>query len=182
MTAMAPHDRASVPEKSSIAIVSPDALGSDVLQGLLAIWNERRAERLMPARSDFSPRAIGQLLKYVSLVRVMSGGDDYEFRIIGDVHVQAYGTRHQGKCLSEVMNEAQGFGRALKKSFDVVVRSRGPIAYSGVIGRDAGEARFVALESLFLPLGDDDDRVDHIVTAGVYVPRRGYWPDETTGA
>lgn len=130
----------------------------------------------MPSRCGFAPRAIGHLLAYVSLVRVLPEHDDYEFRIIGNAHVQAYGTYDQGKCLSDVAKKAPGYGRALKESLDAVVKSRKPIAYSGVVGCDVGEARFVAFESLFLPLGEYENAVDHIVTAAVYVPRGGVWP------
>ncbi len=162
-------------ERSSIAVVSLDMIESDILRELLAIWNGRRAGRAMPSRRDFVPRAVGHLLQYVSLVRVLPERDNYEFRIIGDAHVQAYGTNDQGKCLSDVAKTSPDFGRALKKTLDAVVESLRPIAYGGAIGRDVGETRFVSFESLFLPLGDDES-VDHIISAAVYVPRGGVWP------
>lgn len=167
-----------VPEKSSVAAIAPAELEAPDLLDILAIWNEKRAGRLLPARGDVLPGPMGRRLRNVSLLSVLDG--DYEFRIIGDTHVQAYGARHQGKRLSEVIAMAPGFGDALKKSVDIVVRKRIPIAYRGAIGRDVGEARFVWLETLFLPLGSTDEAVDHVMTASVYVPRDGIWPSSPT--
>ena len=165
------------PEKSAVEIIAPEALKSEILQSLASVWKANRERGGMPRRASLLPRGIGNLLKYVSLVRVVPERSDYEFRIIGDIHVQAYGTRHQGKCLSDVAKEAPKFARMLQRSLDAVVKAKKPIAYRGIIGRDAGDSRFIALESVFLPLSEDGTSVDHIMTAGIYTPRGGYWTD-----
>lgn len=168
------------PEKSSVTRVTPAELSSGMIRDVFAVWNERRANRLMPARENIVPHGIARHLKHVSLMRAIPESEDYEFRIIGDAHVRAYGTRHQGKHLSDLMAEAPGFALALKKSLDKVVSSRAPLAFCGVIGRDLGEARFITLESVFLPIGDSDERVDHIIVVSIYVPRNGFWRESPT--
>jgi hypothetical protein len=157
--------------------ISLAEIDSPELRDILAIWNERRQNRSMPTRENIVPRALGHLVRNVSLVGVISGEEDYEFRVVGGVHVQAYGVNQQGKRLSDVLIEAPGFGGRLKASLDTVVETRAPLAYRGKIGRDVGNARFVWLETAFLPLGTSDAVVDHILIATVYAPLNGIWPN-----
>jgi hypothetical protein len=167
---------AAAPQKSSVEKIAPNDVSSREMQGVLSIWTERRAGRLMPARDDVLPRAMSRYLPNISLVKVLASELDYEFRIVGNVHAQAYGTRDQGIRMSDVIARDAGFGHALKASFDAVVRKRAPVAYRGPVGLDVGPARFVWLETLFLPLGNTDETVDHLLNAGTYMPLNGAWP------
>jgi len=62
---------AAVPEKSSVAVVATTDLTSRELNEIVAAWNDRRANRLMPARGDLLPRALGRHLPNVSLLSVL---------------------------------------------------------------------------------------------------------------
>ena len=166
------------PDTSSVAAIPPAELEARELLEIYAVWNRHKADRVMPSRTDVLPSPMGRHIKNISLLSVLDG--DYEFRIIGEAHIQAYGERHQGKLLSEVTALAPAFGSVLKRSVDIVVRKRIPIAYRGAIGRDVGNARFVWIETMFLPLGQTDDAVDHVMTASVYVPRNGMWDSSPT--
>ena len=161
-----------VPEKSSVLAISPAELNSSDLRNIYSIWDEKRQSRTMPARNDLLPRALGRCLRNVSLIGIPPGDRDYEFRVIGDVHVQAYGKR-----MSDLIAVAPGFGRVMKATLDTVFNTRAPLAFRGMIGRDAGDARFVWLETIYLPLGAVNDAVDHIIVATVYAPRNGTWPN-----
>lgn len=167
----------TVPETSSVAPISIAEIDSKELQDIVTIWNRWRGGRSMAARSDVAPKTLGRLVRNISLLRVLSTDEDYEFRITGSAHTQAYGASKANKRLSEVLAEAPGFGRRLKNCLDLVVETREPAAYRGKIGRDVGDARFVWLETVFLPLGDSDAAVDHILIATVYVPVNGIWPN-----
>jgi hypothetical protein len=160
-----------VPQESSVVRIALADLRSEELVEIVAIWNRRRGDRLMPARDDLLPRAVGRLLRNVSLLKVVPESGDYEFRVVGDVHVQAYGSSHQGARLSDVISEAPVYGSILKATLDSVVKKRRPIAYRGAVGQDVGDAQFVWLETVFLPLGVDGDTVDHVINASVYVQR-----------
>jgi hypothetical protein len=168
------------PEQSSVAAIAPSDLEAPELLEIFAVWNSRRGARLMPARTDVLPAPMRRHIRNVSLLSVLDG--DYEFRVIGEAHIQAYGARHQGKRMSELMAIAPKFAGVLKHSVDIVVRKRIPIAYRGAIGRDVGEARFVWIETMFLPLGQTDEAVDHVMTASIYVPRNGVWDRTPTFA
>src|ERR1700709_1181084 len=90
------------PDKTEIWEVAAEAIEATEIRWVFAIWNEQRGIRSMPSREDMSPRRLGRLLQNVSLVRVLAESHDYEFRIVGDVHVQVYGASGVRLKLSEV--------------------------------------------------------------------------------
>jgi hypothetical protein len=178
MPPLEPESRLNVvPEKSSISAISLTEIASRELQEVISIWRTWCRDRPMPERDDVVPRGLGRLLPSISIVRVVRDEQDYEFRIIGGAHTQAYGVSQQSKKLSDVIVQAPGFGRRLKASLDEVVETLAPVAYRGKIGRDVGEARFVWLETVFLPVGGANDGVDHVMIATVYAPLGGVWPN-----
>ena len=59
----------------------------------------------------------------------------------------------------------------IKSTYDRVVRKGEPVAMRGWIERGAKKSELVYCEYLFLPLGDSDKTVDHILVFAVYVPR-----------
>lgn len=166
-----------VPEKSTVSPIALSDINSPQLKEVVAVWNRWRQDRPMPTRDEMAPRDLGRLLPNISVVKVVAGEDDYEFRIVGGAHTQAYGASHQGKRVSDVLVEAPGFGERLKACFDSVVSSREPIAYRGKVGRDVGNARFVWVETVFLPLGTASAGVDHVMVGTIYVPLGGVWPN-----
>ncbi len=58
------------------------------------------------------------------------------------------------------------FGVHLKTSYDVVRMTISAYTYRGAIGMDIPTARFVWFETCYLPLGDAQDAVDHILHCG----------------
>jgi hypothetical protein len=167
------EDRDSL-DKSSVEAIALADIESEQVQAIVAAWQRLRGMHAMPKRDALSPRDLGHAAAHISLARVIADSDDYEFRIIGDAHVQAYGTSYQGRNVSDVIAQSPRFGRQLKASYDLVRTIRRPYAFRGFIGRDVADARFVWFETAYLPFGDDDT-VDHILNAAVYRPRNGSW-------
>jgi hypothetical protein len=167
---------AALPAQSSIETVHFPDLESFEVRRMAAAWQTLRGARLMPSRDALSLRDLKSIAPNISVVRVMDDGEDYEFRIIGDAHVQAYGVSYQGRRLSDVMRDSPRFGRQLKSSYEMIRTARHPSAFRGFIGRDVPDARFAWFETAYFPFGSTDDDVDHIVNAAVYTPRSGAWP------
>jgi hypothetical protein len=159
--------------KSTIEKIPLSDLRTHEMIEVLAIWHAHRHGREMPSRNDLVPRAIGRYLRNVSLLRVLQLERDYEFRIVGDAHIEAYGARNQGKRVSELMLDAPAFAELLKASLDLVVRKRAPIAYRGVFAREDDKTRFSQLETLYAPMASTDGSVDYILNACVYDMRSG---------
>ncbi|MBI3677301.1 MAG: PAS domain-containing protein [Proteobacteria bacterium] len=166
---------AVLPKVSSGGRIALDELENAPLISLTENWNRMRRERPFPARTELTPKSIGRFLRNISIVYALDEGRDYEFRIIGDAHVEAYEASFQGKKMSDLIAASPAFGAALKAAYDNVRIKKRPLAFRGLMGRDFPDVRFVYHESVYLPFGPSDDRVDHIVTASVYVPRDGSW-------
>ncbi len=141
----------------------------------IAHWRRIRGSRRFPARSDLSPRDISGILRHTVLLRVLDRGADYEYRIVGDAHTVAHGFSMQGKRLSQMDDYAPGYGTILKTIYDPVVLQRAAFGLRGWISRGEGELEFIHSESVFLPLGPDDDTVDHVLNFSVYTLPRGVY-------
>src|ERR1700743_714293 len=165
----------SAPETSSIVPVLFGDVESDAVRAAHTAWERWCGGRAMPHRNDISLRDLGVHAANVSLVHALPHESDYEFRVIGDAHIQAYGVNNQGKRMSEVIANSPRFGKLLKASYDMVRAMRRPYAFRGIMGRDAPHTRFVWVETCYLPLGPSPDEVDYVMNATTYVPRGGVW-------
>ena len=143
-----------------------------LLEGL-ALWDRLREDRQYPPRSAMTPRLLKPLLRNTTLLRVINGGEDYEYRIVGDAYVMAHGTSYQGMRWSETGKVSKGFQKFIKPVYDRIVRDGEPVATRGWIERGGSSTGHVYCEYVYLPLGDDAMGVDHILAFAVYIRRDG---------
>jgi hypothetical protein len=143
-----------------------------LLEGL-ALWRSLCGGRKYPPRSAVTPRILKPLLRNTMLLRVIDGGRDYEYRIVGDAYVMAHGVSFQGKCWSQIENLSPGFHAYVKPIYDKIVRAGEPLATRGWIERGADSTGHVYCEYIYLPLGASDGSVDHILVFAVYIRRDG---------
>jgi hypothetical protein len=109
------------------------------------------------------------ILRDMILVKIIDGGADYEYRIVGDAQVQAFSIPLQGRRISEIAVTAPWFSQIATVTYEYVRRSGEPLAIRGRTGSEFPEARFVYHESVFLPLGANDAAVDHILIVSTNV-------------
>jgi hypothetical protein len=152
-------------------IIDLDQVESPIVRSGIGYWRRLCGERKYPERSAVTPSEIRGLLRNTVLIRVVDGGQDFDYRIVGDAHVIAYGFSMQGRFLSEMEEYAPGHGPVLKGLYSSVVRRRTPFALRGWLERGESHKQYIYSESVFMPLGDTDDAVDHILNFSVYVPR-----------
>lgn len=169
-----PADELVIPEFSSGRVIPLDHVESLTLRQIADHWNGLRGYRGFPSRTDFKPVNLKRLLRHITLLRVIDDGTDYQFRVMGDVHVQAYGENFSNTMLSEMAHQHPKFAEGLKIFYEGVRMGRQPVAYRGWIGRDMPETKYSFHEVIYLPLGENDATVDHLVVAGVYVGRGGF--------
>jgi hypothetical protein len=165
----------SVPERSSVVPIAFADIESERVRAVYEAWLRWRGARPMPTRNEISLRDLGNAAANISLVHAMPQQSDYEFRVIGDAHIQAYGVNFQGRRMSDALRFSPRHGKILKASYDMVCAMRRPYAFRGVVGRDAPKARFVRFETCYLPLGPSPDEVDYVINAAFYTPRDGGW-------
>jgi hypothetical protein len=165
----------AIPDKTVIVPAGPDQFESPEIHGVYRIWTETRGERPMPTREEMLPRPLARYLRNVSLVRIIPEAQDYEMRIIGDAHAEAYGWNGQGLRLSQLRASAPEMVEMLRDSYDLVRTFRRPLGFRGILGRDITQAKFDWFETLYLPLGSGGV-VDHVLNTSVYRPKDGQWP------
>ncbi|MEI9991380.1 MAG: PAS domain-containing protein [Rhizomicrobium sp.] len=158
-------------DKSSVYVVSLDELDNAVVRTGANYWRGLKGGRKLPARSQLKPRDMSAILRNVVLVKVIDGGKDYEYRITGDAHVQAYGLTFKDLRVSQVKAAAPEFGRMMHSLYEHVRSTADPFAVRGWVGRELPDAHFVYYESAFLPLAEDGETVDHILVVSIYVPK-----------
>lgn len=159
------------PRKRTSKCIPLSEVDSAILLDGIAMWRTLSGGRRFPSRSDVTPRALKPLLRNTKLVRVMDGGQDYEYRIVGDAYVLAHGVSFQSKRWSETADLLPDYHDYVKPIYDRVVRDGEPVATRGWIGRCAGSTGHVYSEYVFLPLGDGE--VDHILVFAVYIRSDG---------
>ncbi len=162
-----------LPENAS-AVVPLQTIESPILRQAVAYWDELRGARAYPAREDMKPRDLTPLLRNIVLLRLLDGGKDYEYRIVGDAHVIAHGFTMQGLRVSDVDSYAPGYGTVLKSLYDRAVRRREAYAFRGWLQRSDRNQRYLYSESVFMPMGPAGEAIDHVLTVSVYTPRDSF--------
>lgn len=133
----------------------------------LGVWERLRGEKHFPSRPQMSPREMSGLLRNTVLVKVLDGGAEFQFRIVGDAIVMAQGTSFQGMTMTEIDQALPGYGSMLREVYTRICKTGEPLAFRGWFERSADKRPFFH-ESLVLPLGEDGQNVDHILVLGVY--------------
>ena len=141
-------------------------LRDQILLQALAVWNETKGAARFPAREAMTPRIMAPFLRNIVLVRVLDGGKEFEFRIVGDAIVQVQGGAFQGLTLTQIDEKLPGYGATLKPIYAAVVAEGSPRAYRGHVP-DGPVKRAFSHESILLPLGTEA-AVDHILVVGAY--------------
>lgn len=160
----------ALPRLRAVEQITVADLESDELRRIVALWDKWRGGRAMPERRDIAMKDLGRHLNKISLIRVIDDGLDYEFRVIGDAHVEVYDSTFHGKRMSDVSALSGKIGKMLRTPFELVRTTRQAIAFRGLIGREFTHAHFSWFEACYLPFGNPETGVDHILNAAVYKP------------
>jgi hypothetical protein len=149
--------------------IAIDGLESPLLRQAVDIWNTGRGAKAFPTRDQMGPQEMRAFLRNVSLFRVLDGGADFEWRVMGDAAVQAYGRSYQGMNTGELNDVQPGMGDVIKRVCGTVVRERGPLAFRGRLLKGKDSALYQ--ETVMLPLGPDESIVESILVIGTYTPQ-----------
>ncbi|MGA7674634.1 MAG: PAS domain-containing protein [Rhizomicrobium sp.] len=156
-------------DETAIQVVTLEGLESPIVKLAADYWCSLRNGRRFPAHEDLYPRDMARILRDTILVKIIEQGADYEYRILGDAQVQAYSIPLQGRRISDIADIAPWFRQIAMTTYEYVRQSGEPLAMRGSVGREFPEAKFVYHESLFLPLGDNENAVDHLLIVSTNV-------------
>lgn len=132
---------------------------------LHSLWNEKRGQRPFPAKDAITPREIKEHLAYAAILRVLDGGNDFEYRLAGEALNRAFGGSLHGRKVSELSNVSMftDLDALMDAVFRPIVAEPRPIAVRFEF--ELPDHSTFWREALHLPLGDDDRAVDHILAA-----------------
>jgi len=131
---------------------------------LYAYWDECRAGRIMPLRSDINPAAFPRHLPGILLVDVRWEPMEFIYRVVGTREVEARGCNPTGKPVA-----GNWFGSDRDRVLDNYryVATKASILYDYDPFRTK-DGHFLVDESLFMPLSFAGARVDQVLVYSHY--------------
>jgi len=147
--------------------IDPSDVQNPLLRKAMDLWTNLKGARPFPARTEITPRNMADFLRNTVLVRVIDGGTEFEFRIVGDAIVHVQGESFRGMTTAEIDVRIPSYGAMLKHIYSRVVEKRQPFAYRGWFVQPSSHRAFFH-ESILLPLGPSADAVDHLLIVGIY--------------
>ncbi len=126
-------------------------------------WQRQRGTRKFPARGQIRPNEIAAALSHFSLIKVWEGGADFEVRIAGDAMNYAYRAPLNGRLISDIATDLPQMASRWRHIFGEILATGTPLAVRTHAGHDLPETNFSDSEAVFLPLGENDETVDHLL-------------------
>lgn len=150
------------------------------LARLLDYWRGKRGNRPAPARRNIRPMELGPLIPIVHLIDVHQDPLGFCHRLVGAEIVDRVGRDVTGKWVDEAL-----YGPATTEIFDGLAAVAWEIRpYRRLARLDWHDRPWLAMESLEMPLLDEDGRVNMILRGASHftvgadwgVARRMSWP------
>ncbi|HUO92482.1 MAG TPA: PAS domain-containing protein [Rhizomicrobium sp.] len=147
------HDRKSVPPAVYI-----DAPRHPDLKALFDYWSSKRGTLLIPLRSDIKPAELKPLL---ADIMIWNATAPFHIRLIGDHIVNFVGKNNTGRSATDGMTPDAA--AAMLEVLNQVVTSKAPRFRRGKAHWAPSNA-YRDFEACFLPLSDDGENVDTILS------------------
>ena len=158
-----PAFKLTQPARDHVVFSQGDAVEHPDLKALLALWNEKRGERKMPARGDFEPRDMRAYLRRIHLYDVLDAGRNFRIRVLGTSLTMGLGSDPTGKLISEhpdpvaghrfmlILQHVVSVGRPVRVMADHLIPER---------------LATMQTEALWLPLGSGNT-VEQVLAASI---------------
>lgn len=123
-------------------------------------WDSKRAGRRMPSRRDIDPIEMKPWLANMQLIDISHNPRRMVYRLVGELDVSFRGYNPTGRTVEEC---CIGFSAEESlRNYDIVIGERLPVYdWSDYVSK-SGFLR--SQEELLLPLSDDDDLVNMVMT------------------
>ena len=135
---------------------------------LLSLWRAKAGNRIMPARSDITPRDLKDVLRHIVLVeRSVGNPSQYSWRLAGSGVTEVLGS-HTGKSFQECV-PPHLLPRWIA-SMNIILDSAQPMRFIGRVHINGRE--YLDAEHLYVPLANDNDVPAYIMGLCRYTPRK----------
>jgi hypothetical protein len=158
---------------SGVAVeFDPPRSSKPALAFLKNYWDAKRGLRATPSRADINPAEMKQFIRAIVLVDTLPDYADFRYRMIGgDVTEHMLGDA-TGKTVREAMAR---YGQAQAEG---AVAAYAHMAQNRLIMRLHGSAAWLGhphldFDTIHLPLSDDGEHVNMIISAVVFAPAAG---------
>lgn len=150
--------------------VPPESLKQTQPKEAYAYWLAKRGDRRMPSPDDIDPTEILRLLPYLAIVEVLDETPvDYFYRIEGEAVQTVLGFRRMGRRLTELRAQLGPTHDWIHSWFGRVCAEGAPLAHASAL--TALNRGFYSVETLFLPLSRDGEKVNRILFCIGYLSR-----------
>ncbi|WP_299616577.1 PAS domain-containing protein [Pelagibius sp.] len=137
----------------------PKVAISEKIRSFYRLWQDKRGDRIAPARSDFEVEDFRPWIGRLIIYEVVGEAEDFRYRLVGTDLVRVHGLDLTGRVVSEACYTA-GNERTLVNLAEVCRRCEPRYRNDGQVTVKQW-AR--AMERLFLPLSSDGRTVDKII-------------------
>jgi hypothetical protein len=134
-------------------------------------WQDLRAGRTMPARSDIDAVEIWSLLPNIHVSEWHENPDRVRYRVAGTELVASIGREISGRWLTDFHTDPKDVGETMTLYREVIAHG-GPI-----IGRTLGSMQRLGVDSfewILCPLSEDGRAITHFIGLEDYVSNRRY--------
>ena len=130
------------------------------LHQALEIWQGLLGSGKYPTRTAMTPRLMSGFLRQVCLLQVDAKSGGFMVRVCGDAIEHAWGRSLAGLVAEDLNQLSAGTGDGLRQICHWLLEFAQPLIVEDVLLPEANGAR---RECLFLPLGDSELALDHVV-------------------
>jgi hypothetical protein len=145
-----------------------EALDEPLLAELYQYWSERRAGRSLPARADIDPVDIPHLLPHIALTEIVSppDGDEprFRYRLAGTEIEERFGCPLTNRFLDEL--KEGDYLTYIQSLYRKLMTGMAPVYAESSF--EAGDSNTLIAKRLMLPLSDDQDTVNMVLSGVVY--------------
>lgn len=152
----------NLPDETVLEFFPLDGVEDPALRGAAEYWQRLRGSRRFPSRNELSPSGFASAMRHMALVRVIDGGADFEYRIVGDSLASSFSVPLHNRKLGELDTSAPSTVVVIGGVYRRCLREGAPLVMRGVTGRNARTSMFTHFEALVLPLGEAE--IDHLLT------------------
>ena len=161
----------NLPDETTLEFFPFDSSQNPVLRGAAEYWKRLRGTRRFPSREELMPSRFSSALRHMALVRVIDGGADFEYRIVGERLAGAFSVPLQFRKLGEINTTAPTTAAVIGRVYRRSLQSGEPTGVRGATGRNSRTATFTHFEALILPMGAVKSEIDHLLTFMIYEQR-----------
>ena len=145
-----------------------ESLDEPLLAELYRYWLERRGERSLPARGDIDPVDIPQLLPHIALTEIVPspGGKEprFRYRLAGTEIEQRFGCPLTN-CFLDELKEGE-YLTYIQSLYRQLMTDLAPVYSESSF--ETGDSNILLAKRLMLPLSDDQQSVNMVLSGVVY--------------